>query len=182
MHSFSNPAVVYKARRFKPQYTVRGRKRFPIRIPQSALPTRGDYTANSFQSSQQSQPSSQHRSQQNYNNHGKYDQQRGIYDSPRPADKRFDMPNIFTQSGFEYEQEKRPIINRPPPRHPGVRVPGVQVPPNAGNIEDIIAPKPVQSDVHRYTTKNSYRPSIVEQHNNFKPIGNNVPPSLPPIN
>ena len=99
------------------------------------------------------------------------------------------MPNIFTQGGFKYKHEERPIISRPPPRHPGVKVPGVRVPPNAGNIEDIIAPKPVQSDIDRYTTydgkytiNNNYRPPIGEQHNPYKPTGSYVPPNQPPIN
>ena len=92
---------------------------------------------------------------------------RGPYRDQRPhSERRFDMPNIFTQSGFPYEQyeEERPIISRPPPRHPGVRVPGVRVPANAGSIEDIIQPKPVVT--------NNYRPpvqNVVHVHYDEKP-------------
>ena len=91
---------------------------------------------------------------------------RGPYRDQRPhSERRFDMPNIFTQSGFQYEnqEEERPIISRPPPRHPGVRVPGVRVPANAGSIEDIIQPKPVT---------NNYRPpvkNVVQVHYEEKP-------------
>ena len=87
----------------------------------------------------------------------------------RDLDRRFDMPNIFTQSGYPYDNkyeeverpiitrpppEERPIISRPPPRHPGVRVPGVRVPANAGSIEDIIQPKPVSHN----RPPNGYKP------------------------
>ena len=84
---------------------------------------------------------------------------RGPYRDHRQQDRpnrRFDMPNIFTQSGFPYDkyEDERPIISRPPPRHPGVRVPGVRVPANAGSIEDIISPKPVRDH------NNNYRPPV----------------------
>lgn len=91
---------------------------------------------------------------------------RGPYRDQRPhSERRFDMPNIFTQSGFPYEkyEEERPIISRPPPRHPGVRVPGVRVPANAGSIEDIIKPKPVTSN-YRPPVKN-----VVHVHYDEKP-------------
>ena len=70
-----------------------------------------------------------------------------IYLTDSPCLCRFEMPNIFSESGYPWDGDERPIVSRPPPRHPGVRVPGVRVPPNAGNIEDIIQPKPLQVQV-----------------------------------
>ena len=167
------PAPGYQARRFKPQYAVRGRRRFPVKMPPSASP--GRYPPKNLLSSQ-----NHPRSQQG----NKLDQHRRRYDTPRPADRRFDMPNIFTQSGYQYENEERPIISRPPPRHPGVNVPGVKVPPNAGNIEDIIAPKPVQNNDHKYMTQ--YRPprDHSQDHHNrpplsYKPTKYEEPPYRP---
>ena len=67
------------------------------------------------------------------------------------------------------------MINRPPPRHPGVKIPGIKVPPNAGNIQDIIKPKPIPNpasypapNAHdrystndgKYTIINDFRPPV----------------------
>ena len=98
------------------------------------------------------------------------------YDPKMPyidkLDRRVDVPNIFSQSGYPYDTygEERPIINRPPPRHPGVKVPGVRVPANAGSIEDIISPKPVSVGNKDYP---GFRPPI-------RPTSNNVDYSNPP--
>ena len=43
------------------------------------------------------------------------------------------------------------MINRPPPRHPGVQIPGIKVPANAGNIQDIIKPKPIPKTNYTHT-------------------------------
>ena len=116
---------------------------------------------------------------------------RGPYRDHRPhSERRFDMPNIFTQSGFPYEnyEEERPIISRPPPRHPGVRVPGVRVPANAGSIEDIIQPKPVTNNyrppvknvVHvNYEEKPHRRPDIKYKKPAHRPHHYDKPPPRP---
>jgi len=70
-----------------------------------------------------------------------------------------------------------------------VKVPGVRVPPNAGNIEDIISPKPIKNDIDRYTThdgkytiNNNYRPPVGENQNRFKPTGSYEYPNQSPVN
>merc|ERR1719474_2414975 len=156
----SAAASGYQARRFKPQFIVRGKKRFPPRSP-PRQPANAGVNVQSLQSRPTLQQG--HRIQRNFNRQPSGELQRGVYDPPRPSDRRFDMPNIFTQSGYPYDYDERPVINRPPPKHPGVKVPGVKVPPNAGNIEDIIAPKPIQN------YEQNYRPPI-ENVFNAKPL------------
>ena len=92
-----------------------------------------------------------------------------------------DMPNIFTQSGMDFEHDEKPNIKRPPPKHPGVQLPGIRVPPNAGNIQDIIK-HPQSSQVKRYTTQdgkytliNDYRPPLGQGDYNLNSGGSYKP-------
>ena len=164
-------------RRFQPKNIARGRRRF-LSGPRPGQGMRGN--ANNF---------------------------RRYVEYPRvparePGNRRFDMPNIYSQSGFDFENDNRgniekPIIQRPRPQHAGVKLPGIQVPPNAGNIQDIISPKPLPNPssypapntVDRYTTNdgkytivNNFRPPIGSKPNQYQPSGSYVPPNQPPIN
>ena len=71
----------------------------------------------------------------------------------RPPKRDHNPPNIFTQGKIPNHAvpdyavfvdpprrltSRRPLIQRPPPKHPGVRIPGVEHPPNSGSIQDII--------------------------------------------
>ena len=119
------------------------------------------------------------------------------------SNRRFDnMPNIFSQSGMNFENYDgygdgggKPAIPRPPPRHPGVQLPGIDVPPNAGNIQDIIGQPPLtniqqvspqNNDIRRYTTQDGkytlihdYRPPIGSNEHNYNPGGSYLPPGQP---
>ena len=115
-----------------------------------------------------------------------------------PGNRRFDMPNIYSQSGFDFEtSDGKPPIRRPPPRHAGVKIPGIRVPPNAGNIQDIISPKPIpnpssypgpnandrySTNDGKYTIINDFRPPIGSKPSTYQPAGSYVPPNQPQIN
>ena len=74
----------------------------------------------------------------------------------RPPKRDHSPPNIYTEayptkipnpSVPDYAvfvnaptrvTSRKPVIQRPPPRHPGVQIPGVEHPPDSGSIQDII--------------------------------------------
>jgi hypothetical protein len=105
-------------------------------------------------------------SNRNYNsNNRRYDTE----DDDGGPYKRLNMPNFFSQGGFDDFDEEKPKISRPPPQHPGVNIPGIRVPANAGNIQDIIDHRPHRaisqekrytSPDGKYTIVNDYRPPI----------------------
>ena len=78
-----------------------------------------------------------------------------------------------------------------------MQIPGIKVPANAGNIQDIIKPKPIPNpasypapNAHdrystndgKYTIINDFRPPVGSKPNKYQPAGSYVPPNQPPIN